>query len=162
MDKQQKEKNELIELFGIHFETYYNLPPCASRILGVLILNCRIKGMTFEELVEIGNASKSTISTSINLLLKIEAIYYYTVPGDRKKYFRPSPPSERILNHLRFIDSEKKMIERVKSYETRYSENDEYAKNIIKTMDTYIKYLDEFEDLLHRSIKDKDLSENKF
>ena len=48
----QKEKEELIEMFGIHFETLYHLPPLASRILGTLIIDCCRQGLTFEELVE--------------------------------------------------------------------------------------------------------------
>lgn len=161
MDKQQKEKNELIELFGIHFETYYNLPPCGSRILGVLILNCRKRGMTFDELVESVNASKSTISTNINLLLKLGKINYYTMLGDRKKYFRSSHPCERIQNHLKFIDSEKKMIQRVKNYEENYpiiyGKDDEYQVNVICSIDTYMKYLIKFEQILNQSIEEEDL-----
>ena len=34
----QKEKQELIEMFGIHFEHQYNIPPLAARILGLLLL----------------------------------------------------------------------------------------------------------------------------
>jgi len=161
MDKQQEEKDELIELFGIHFETYYNLPPCASRLLGILILNSRTKGLTFEELVEQENASKSTISTNINLLLKLGKISYYTKPGDRKKYFLPSPPSERIQNHLKFLDSEKKMLMRVRDYEVRYPAEGN-TPMVTKAIDTYMKYLLEFEKLLNKSITEESLSRDEF
>lgn len=32
----EKEKEELIELFGIHFEKFHMLPPLAARIFGYI------------------------------------------------------------------------------------------------------------------------------
>ena len=66
----QEEKQELIEMFGVHFEQLYNISPLASRILGTLIIDGCKSGLTFEELVDKMQASKSSISTNINLLLK--------------------------------------------------------------------------------------------
>jgi DNA-binding transcriptional regulator GbsR (MarR family) len=94
-----KEKEELIEMFGVHFESTYNLPPLASRILGTLIIDSCRTGLTFEDLLERMGASKSSVSTNLNLLLKLGKIKYYTVAGDRKKYFRPSPLSERLTSY---------------------------------------------------------------
>ncbi|WP_306351470.1 GbsR/MarR family transcriptional regulator [Flavobacterium sp. '19STA2R22 D10 B1'] len=155
MNTQQKEKAELIELFGVHFENYYNLPPLASRILGTLIMNSRVKGMTFDGLVESTGASKSSVSTNLNLLLKLGKINYYTLSGDRKKYFRCSPTSERIQNQLQFLDSEKAMVNKVREYEGRFPNEDESPEKI-KHMETYMKCLAEFEDLLKRAIREMD------
>ena len=66
-----KEKEELIELFGNHFESVYHLPPLCSRILGLLIVEACKAGLTFEQIVEKVGASKSTVSTNLNFLLKI-------------------------------------------------------------------------------------------
>lgn len=111
-----KEKEELIEMFGVHFESLYNLPPLASRILGTLIIDsCRI-GMTFETIIERMQASKSSVSTNLHLLLKLGKIHYYTIPGDRKKYFKAAPFSERLTNYLRILEFEKDIIERMLSY----------------------------------------------
>ncbi|MPT34340.1 hypothetical protein [Flavobacterium sp. WV_118_3] len=163
MNKQQEEKEELIELFGIHFETYYHLPPCAARILGLLIMNVRDKGMTFEELVDQGCASKSTISTNINLLLKLGKISYYTKTGDRKKYFMPSPPNERIQNHLKFIESEKNMLNRVKSYELTYPAEDKaHTAFVVNALNTYMNYLSKFESILTECMKEESLSKDEF
>ena len=71
----QEEKQELIEMFGVHFEQLYNIPPLASRILGTLIIDGCKSGLTFEELVDKMQASKSSISTNINLLLKNPKIF---------------------------------------------------------------------------------------
>lgn len=112
----QKEKAELIEMFGTHFETLYNLPPLASRMLGLLILDGCREGLTFEALVERFGASKSSVSTNLNLLLKLGKIKYYTISGDRKKYFKAAPFSERLSNYLRMLEFEKEIIEKMLSY----------------------------------------------
>ncbi|MFL9845046.1 GbsR/MarR family transcriptional regulator [Flavobacterium rhizosphaerae] len=111
-----QQKEELIEMYGVHFELQYNLPPLASRILGILIIDSCKKGLTFEELTDRTAASKSSVSTSINLLLKLEKINYYTICGDRKKYFKPSPFSERLKGYLKMIAFEKEILERMLDY----------------------------------------------
>lgn len=118
----QKEKEELIEMFGIHFESLYNLPPLGSRILGTLIIDSCRAGITFDELVERMGASKSSVSTNINLLLKLGKINYYTLPGDRKKYFKPSPFSERLNNYMKMIEFEKVLINRIMDYREKTAE----------------------------------------
>ncbi|RZJ62280.1 MAG: hypothetical protein EOO45_22630 [Flavobacterium sp.] len=112
----KKEKEELIEMFGIHFERFHNLPPLGSRIFATLILDCCKNGITFEDLVERMGASKSSVSTNINLLLKLNKIVYYTLPGDRKKYFKPSPFSERFSNYMKMIEFEKVILDKMLAY----------------------------------------------
>ena len=58
----QKEKNELREMFGDHFEkTLYNIPPLAARKIGLLIIDGCKSGLTFEALVETMGASKISV-----------------------------------------------------------------------------------------------------
>lgn len=116
MTEIEKEKAEIVELFGVFFESTHNLPPLASRILGNLILDSCKSGLTFEELVERMSASKSTVSTSLNLLLKTNKITYYTVSGDRKKYFKPAPFSTRLQNYIDTIEFEKTIIDKMMKY----------------------------------------------
>lgn len=111
-----KEKNELREMFGTHFEKLYNIPPLAARILGILILDGCKGGITFESLVETMGASKSSISTNLNLLLKMEKIVYFTICGDRKKYFKAADLSKRLESYLQMIDSEITIINRMIAY----------------------------------------------
>lgn len=87
----EDEKQEIIEMFGVHFEQQYNIAPLAARVLGVLIVDGCKSGLTFEALVEKLKASKSSISTNLNLLQKMNLIDYFTVVGDRKKYFKAAP-----------------------------------------------------------------------
>lgn len=146
-----KEKEELIEMFGVHFESLHHFPPLASRILGVLIVDSCNTGMTFEALVERMSASKSSVSTSLNLLLKIGKITYYTLPGDRKKYFKPSPFSERLDNYLKMIDFEKKIIDRMVSYRQKTISSPAEKINLVNVKE-YKKHVLEVEGLLLKTI----------
>jgi len=112
----QEERQEIIELFGIHFEQLYNIPPLAARIIGTLIIDGCKTGLTFDELVEKMQASKSSISTNLNLLQKMDKIFYFTKVGDRKKYFKAAPLSERINNFLSLVNNEKVLIDRIINY----------------------------------------------
>lgn len=110
------EKSELIELFGIHFERLYNISPLGGRILATLVIDGCKSGLTFDTLVEKMQASKSSVSTNLNLLLKTGRIEYFTVAGDRKKYFKAAPLSQRLKNYLTIIDGEKMMIDRLMQF----------------------------------------------
>ncbi len=112
----EKEREEIIEMFGNHFEKLYNIPPLAARILGTLIIDGCKTGLTFESLVEKLGASKSSISTNLNLLLNMEKISFFTIAGDRKKYFKPANLSERLANFLKLIDTEMIIIDRLVDY----------------------------------------------
>lgn len=148
----QKEKEELIEMFGQHFENLYHLPPLSSRILGTLIIDCCKDGMTFETLVEKMNASKSSVSTNLNLLLKLGKISYYTRPGDRKKYFKPSPFSERMDRYVKILDFEKELIERSLAYREKTAETLEERINL-EHVKEYRRYILQTEALLLSTIK---------
>lgn len=153
----QKEKEELIEMFGIHFETLHHMPPLASRILGTLIVDSCKTGLTFEELVERMSASKSSVSTSLNLLLKIGKIDYYTLAGDRKKYFKPRPFSERLTNYMKMIEFEKLIIDRMLSYREKTAscpeercnlENvKEYKNHVLEVEGLLLKTIDRFKEI---------------
>jgi len=112
----EDEKNELIELFGIHFENLYSISPLGGRILATLIIDGCKSGLTFETLVEKMQASKSSVSTNLNLLLKTGKIEYFTITGDRKKYFKAAPLSQRLKNYLTIVDGEKMLIDKLMDY----------------------------------------------
>lgn len=82
-------KRELIEELGLYFEKRHGLPPLASRIYAIMVLSSR-EGFSFEEIMEITHASKSSVSTNLKLLLQLKFMEFYTKPGDRKRYFRSS------------------------------------------------------------------------
>lgn len=151
MQKIQKEREELIEMFGLHFELLYNLPPLGSRILGLLIIDGCKSGLTFETIVEKMKASKSSVSTNLNLLLKMDKITYYTVAGDRKKYFKPSPFSERLANYIKLLEFEKKIIDRLIDYREKTVSCSEEQYNM-ENVKAYKNHVCEVEELLIKTI----------
>ena len=151
MLNKEKEKEEIIELFGVHFEKHHNMPPLAARIFATIILNNREKDLTFEELVNITGASKSSVSTNVNLLLDTNKITYYTVCGERKKFFKPTSLSERIKNHLQIVKSEQNIIKKIKDYETKYNLKALDEKDQ-KVVELYREYVNNFENLINELI----------
>ncbi len=148
----QQQKEELIELFGQHFENLYHLAPLGSRILGTLIVDSCTNGITFEELVERTGASKSSVSTNLNLLLKLGKITYYTVSGDRKKYYRASPFSDRLTNYVKIINFEKEIIDKMISYRTKTLSSVQ-EQNSLDNTKAYRKHMLQVEELMLNTIE---------
>jgi DNA-binding transcriptional regulator GbsR (MarR family) len=105
-------------------------------------------------------ASKSSVSTNLNLLLKLGKIDYFTLPGDRKKYYRPTPFSQRFDNYLKMIAFEKKIIEKMHSYRQK-TFNCETGKYDLEKIRIYEQHILDMEQLILKSINDfKELEKN--
>ncbi len=115
-----KEKMALVEKLGVHIEKREQLAPVAARILSYIILTGK-KGSTFEDMVSLLCASKSTISTHLNHLQDLNKIVYFTKTGDRKKYFIIN--KDMIINH---IDN---MIEEWKEVKALHLEIKDYKEH---------------------------------
>lgn len=152
MEDLKKQREELIELFGVHFENIGHLPPLGSRILSTLILDACTRPYTFEDLVEHMGASKSSISTNLNLLLKMGKITYYTLPGDRKKYYRPSAFSERFDNYLKMIAFEKEIMDKMVDYRKK-TVTCQAEKFELEKSEAYKEHILEMEALLNKTIE---------
>lgn len=156
----QEEKEELIEMFGIHFETHHRLSPLSARILAVLIVeNCK-PGYTFDDLVLRLGASKSSISTNLNLLVQIGKLEYYTLPGDRKKYYRPSSFSDRMRTYLQIVLDEKKMVNKMLNYRSKTAITNSECLNL-EMLKVYQDHVNDFEGFLNSTIKKLDTIENQ-
>ena len=153
MDTLQKEKEELIEMFGIHFEAIYHVPPLAARIMGLLILDGCKSGLTFETIVEKMGASKSSVSTNLHLLLNAGRIEYYTITGDRRKYFKASPFSNRLANYIKVIEHEKKLIDKLSIYREK-TMNCTQETNNLKHAKAYKAYVQKIETILLEYIEE--------
>src|SRR6187402_1614480 len=81
-DKQLK----LIEELGV-FQEQMGIQPAAARILSLLLVSDRTE-LTFEEIYETLNLSKSATSNALNFLINTEKLEYITKPGERRRYFR--------------------------------------------------------------------------
>lgn len=82
-----KEHSILIEEIGLLIEERADLSPMTSRIYATLIL-ASDEGLTFEDITEMHQASKSTVSNSITVLIKLNYIQYFTKPKERKRYLK--------------------------------------------------------------------------
>ncbi|AIY12449.1 MULTISPECIES: GbsR/MarR family transcriptional regulator [Cellulophaga] len=159
-----KEKMSLVEKLGVHLENREQLAPVAARILSYIILTGK-KGTTFEDMVTILCASKSTISTHLNHLQDLKKIEYFTKTGDRKKYFIIN--ADTIIQHVdKMINDWKEIRElhlEIKNYKDNQNnksiENEE-EKFDLNFHNDYIKFIDgasaSIEELRLKLIKVKD------
>ena len=159
-----KEKMALVEKLGVHMEQREQLAPVAARILAYIILTGK-KGSTFEDMVNILCASKSTISTHLNHLQDLNKIVYFTKTGDRKKYFIIN--RDMVVNHINNMIEEWKEVRElhleIKDYKQGINNNNtekEEEKFDLNFHNDYIKFLDEASSSIEElRIK---LTENKF
>ncbi|MBU2928127.1 GbsR/MarR family transcriptional regulator [Winogradskyella psychrotolerans] len=142
-----KEKMALVEKLGVHLEKREHLAPVAARILSYIILTGK-QGTTFEDMVKILCASKSTISTHLNHLQDLNKIVYFTKTGDRKKYFIIN--KDMIVQHIDNVINEwqevKVLHSEIKNYKEKINnhkiENEE-EKFELSFHNDYIQFLDE-------------------
>ncbi|UTA70074.1 MULTISPECIES: GbsR/MarR family transcriptional regulator [Emticicia] len=102
--KLSDEKLALIEKVGLMFEQ--GLQPAAARIAALLLVSDRLE-LTFDEICEALNLSKSATSNAINLLLNMNRIEYITKPGDRKRYFKSNLSDWKETMKAKFLDFDK-------------------------------------------------------
>ncbi len=134
----EERKKLLVERYGLFMEKQEKLAPIAARIFATLLIN-KETGSTFDELVHFLGASKSTVSTNLKSLQKVEIVHFFTKPGDRKKYFTLNPIGflTRIEENLKMYKTEHELATEVINFKKE-------ANEIVK------KPEDEFE-LLHET-----------
>lgn len=118
------EKKKLIEEIGVRFERDHQISPLAARIYAIMILSPN-DGNTFEEILEITGASKSSVSTQLNLLLQLKKVEYFTKSGDRKRYFRANKLylKNTLEEYLENISEEINLIEKITLFNATYNKN---------------------------------------
>lgn len=139
-----QKKMALVEKLGVHLENREQLAPVAARILSYIILTGK-SGTTFEDMVTILCASKSTISTHLNHLQDLNKIVYFTKTGDRKKYFIIN--KDMVVQHIDTMinkwGEERKIHLELKNYKETINENKvENEKFDLNFHDDYIKFID--------------------
>lgn len=86
-----EDKRQLIEEVGVFMEKQ-GMQPAAARILGLLLVSEEPE-LSFDQIRNALQLSKSAVSNALNTLLTKKSIEYITKPGDRKRYFR-----DRVIN----------------------------------------------------------------
>ena len=142
-----QKKMSLVEKLGVHLEAREQLAPVAARILAYVILTGK-RGATFEDMVSILCASKSTISTHLNYLSDLKEIEYFTKTGDRKKYYVIT--TNKIKNHInRMINhwqEERSIHLEIKEYKEKQNNlkiEKEEDKFDLTFHNDYVKFIDE-------------------
>ncbi len=143
-----KEKIALEEMMTELFRRLYHLSPMAARTLSVLAIEGSAEGLTFEGLIERLQASKSTLSTSINLLQDKELVYYETKENKRRKYFKSFPFDKRFGEFLDLVRYEKDFTIRFESYMKEQNQREHiFPQERINKMDVFLDFLTQIEEL---------------
>lgn len=103
-------EQDIIDFFQdycAHHEALYHYSPLTSKLYTFLLFSGIDNGVTFDEIVEKLNASKSSISNSLNILLNNNHIEQFNKIDERKRYFRIN--HKYLINRL---DTIKKSIEK--------------------------------------------------
>ncbi|MFN3554535.1 MAG: GbsR/MarR family transcriptional regulator [Bacteroidales bacterium] len=83
------ERSAFIEESGLLFEAI-GMTRMAGRILGYLMVTDK-EMVSFDELTQVLQASKSSISTNVKSCIIVGFVKPVTTPGDRKTYYMLSP-----------------------------------------------------------------------
>lgn len=115
-------KRELLDILGAHLEKRMQIAPLAARIQALMILSPD-RGNSFDEIVAFTEASKSSVSSNLNLLLQLKNIEYYNIPGNRKRYFRSSQDRlcVKLIEYLEEIEEEIGVIQRVNAFNEKHN-----------------------------------------
>jgi len=132
------------------YSTMFSLPPLASKIYSYLIFDFEKVGITFDEFVEVFSASKSSVSTSISLLLNSQLIVDVNKMDERKRYFFANDDYKKI----RFEKIVQKMQDEIKLLD----DLNQFRK--VKDED-YDKKIEVYKSLLNKNIVNIQESLNK-
>lgn len=141
MIKSSKEQKQLIEEIGQVNEERLGLSPLAARIYALLVLSS-YDGLTFDEIKEFIQASKSSTSVNINVLTQLNHVEYYTKSGDRKRYFRVAKNYHRqaLERYHQSLEEDIAMVEKINHFnKAHYPEKFRREKSIGSIMQNYFK-----------------------
>ncbi len=118
-----EKKEKLVEEVGVYLEKTHQLTPLATRLYALLML-CPRSGHSFDEMVELSQASKSSVSTNINLLLNNGSVEYFTKPGERKRYFRLSKDylKVRMETYRAQLEEELKFLKKIDEFNIEHNQ----------------------------------------
>jgi len=130
------------------YGTVFSLPPLASKIYSYLLFDYEKVGITFDEFVEVLAASKSSVSTSISLLLNAQLIVDHNKMDERKRYFFINDEYKKIRFEkiVQKMQDELKLLDDLnnfkKSNDDGYNERIEHYKTLLtKNIENIQEYL---------------------
>lgn len=132
---------DLFQDFCAHHEVVYHFSPLTAQIYTYIMFNNNRDGVTFEELIERLSASKSAVSTSLNLLISNNQIEHFNKIDERKRFFRLN--ANFITTRLELIktmlDREQVLTLKLKTYAEEGLIN---SNNCQAKMKLYIDHLE--------------------
>ena len=131
-----EKQKELVEKAGVNFERD-GLSPAAARTMSLLMVSDNTE-LTFENIYESLNMSKSAASNAINLLLVSKRIEYITKPGDRKRYFK----SRLVQLENIFEEIFKDMDSEVAVYKEILEQRPENTKTFNEGLQDFISFME--------------------
>ncbi|MDO1511998.1 transcriptional regulator [Maribacter confluentis] len=146
-----QEKKDLVEELGLFFQARHKLTPLSARIYSILVLTSS-DGYTFDELMEITQNSKSSVSTNLNLLVSLKFVEYYTRTGDRKRYFRNNGSyiKNMLQERMESVSKELKIAEKVNTFNKNNNPVKYQEKGYIGSI--FLTYLQSERDNLEQAI----------
>jgi len=155
MINKTEEKRMLIEDIGIILEYRADLAPLAARIYATLLISSN-EGLTFDEIMEIVQASKSTVSNNLNILVQLSYVEYFTRPGNRKRYFKTSQfyVKNALEQYMALLNKELEIINRIDAYNEE--NNPEKFNNEKSIRSLFREYLNEERNLIEVKIQEID------
>lgn len=132
---------DLFKEIAEHYEVFYKLPPLTARIYTLFIFNTCKDGLTFDELVELFQASKSSVSTSLNVLIEHNFIEQIKKENQRKRFFRTNKNLflTRLEDVVKRLKNEKEINIKLKEYR-KANCNDMFKQ---EAFDVYINHLND-------------------
>jgi DNA-binding transcriptional regulator GbsR (MarR family) len=102
--------SQFIENMGLHFEEY-GVPRIGGRILGLLLASSR--PVSSEEISEVLEASRSSVSTNLRTLLMTGLAGRVSLPGERSDYYVFSDEAWEAILEIRMdrIEALREMAE---------------------------------------------------
>lgn len=150
--KNHENNADLFCCFSAFLEQTYKLPPLAAKLQAYMVLESDDEGFTFEELLEVFNVSKSSLSNSINFLLSINQMEYINKINSRKRYFRLNLNyfTEKLDFLYEMISQEIVFTNKIRDYKVC---NDSLSKNHDERLiDIYLEHLDKTKSTLNETI----------
>lgn len=110
--------SELFEEMTAHFIEYLKLPPLSARVYAYMLFDFKREGVSFDELVENLQASKSSISNTLNLLVQQKHLTIFNKLQDRKRYYRMNLENteQRYQNVVNYLTVELDIITKLQDH----------------------------------------------
>ncbi len=151
---QYNERSAFIEETGILFENL-GTTRMAGRILGYLMISDK-EVVSFDELRQVLQASKSSISTNIKSLITLHYVKPLTLPGDRKTYYMLSPELDWVESLMRRVELLKVLNKLfLKALDLRVNKQDKSSEWLKMSVEFYDWVAEEYPKFLLRWEKEK-------